>query len=431
MVYTGHHGLLISTAAELALPVVLQKTIDGHIMSRWSWISSESAIEQGLLRSGESYSSGDRIFMKEGDIRGIGTEQKESLRRSGEFSAESWFVFPLTAETRDAASGLPSYTMLEDERDAFPMGAVRFADLKSLGPEDYRSLRADDIRGLGRNTLLYFLLLFLILFFSFIQIYTMSWTSQGVMRDIRMSMLDHVIHQSLSYLGDTPVGALLSRITSDVETINEFFTSVTISLLSDFAIMGGVLFTLFMLDPQLALITLLTLPPVLIGTLVFRRLARSAYRRQRHWTSRVNSFLSEHVSGMEVIQIFGREKRTAHEFGEANRELFRASLSEMYVFAVFRPIVNLLTSVSLGIVIYTGGRMLDRNILSLGVLIAFIELIQKFYRPVMDMSEKFSIMQSAMAGGERVFELLEEDHSIPDEAVESPVKSHKGRPGVP
>ena len=194
----------------------------------------------------------------------------------------------------------------------------------------------------------------MILLFSFLQIYTMSWTSQGVMRDIRTSMLDHVMHQSLSYLGDTPVGSLLSRITSDVETINEFFTSVTISLLSDFAIMGGVLITLFILNPLLALITLMTLPPVLIGTLVFRRMARAAYRRQRHWTSRVNSFLSEHVSGMEIIQIFGREKKTAHEFGEANHELFRAAISEMYVFAVFRPLVNLLTSVSLAVVIFSG-----------------------------------------------------------------------------
>ncbi len=402
-------SLLISTAAELALPVVLQRTIDRHIMERWTWISHDRVLENSAVRSSESYVYEDRIFLKEEDLRVFSSERKETLRLSGDLSQESWFLFPLNQETLAASEDMN--VLILDKRT----GAVPFSAMESLDRERHRALRSEDIKGLAQNTLLYFLLLFLILLFSFIQIYTMSWTSQGVMRDIRTSMLDHVMHQSLSYLGDTPVGSLLSRITSDVETINEFFTSVTISLLSDFAIMGGVMITLFILHPFLALITLLTLPPVLIGTLIFRKMARSAYRRQRHWTSRVNSFLSEHVSGMEIIQIFGKEKKTAEQFGKANNELFRAALSEMYVFATFRPIVNLLTSVSLGIVIYSGGLMLGRETLSLGVLIAFIELIQKFYRPVMDMSEKFSIMQSAMAGGERIFGLLEEDNSIPDD----------------
>ena len=418
-------ALLISTIAQLALPVVLQRTIDRHIMARWSWISMEGSRQHSFLSSNESFVAGEKIFMKEGGIRGVDSRAKEALRLSGDFSMENWYLFPLGPETADIVSGLNIIIMDEKEND-MEIGAVRFSDLDSLSSDEYRVLRSNDVRGLGRNTLIYFLLLFLILLFTFIQIYTMSWTSQGVMRDIRMSMLDHVMRQSLSYLGDTPVGALLSRITSDVETINEFFTSVTISLLSDFAIMAGVLITLYILDPVLALITLITLPPVLIGTLIFRKMARSAYRRQRHWTSRVNSFLSEHVSGMEVIQIFGREKKTEEEFDTANSELFKATLAEMYVNATFRPIVNLLTSVSLGVVIYTGGRMLEREVLSLGVLIAFIDLIQKFYRPVIDMSEKFSIMQSAMAGGERVFELLEEDHSIPDEGKQIPENPIRG-----
>ena len=413
-------ALIMSTAAELSLPVVLQRTIDRHIMSHWTWMSRETAETFDLLEKNEFYGAGGKVFLREGDIHGITVSEKNSLIASDDLSDEIWFLFPLNEETSAVLDG-SSYLSLDGGR-----GAIPFSELNVLDSQSYRLLRSENIGGLGRSTLLYFILLFAILIFSFVQIYTMSWTSQGVMKDIRMSMLDHVMRQSLSYLGDTPVGSLLSRITSDVETINEFFTSVTISLLSDFAIMGGVLITLFILNPFLALITVLTLPPVLIGTLIFRRLARSAYRRQRHWTSRVNSFLSEHVSGMDIIQIYGREKTTADEFAGTNEELFKASLSEMYVFAVFRPLVNLLTSVTLGIVIYTGARMLDRNVLSLGVLIAFIELIQKFYRPVMDLSEKFSIMQSAMAGGERVFALLENDHSIPDTGDHRLEKSIRG-----
>ena len=276
------------------------------------------------------------------------------------------------------------------------------------------AIKAANLKGLGINTLYYFLLLGVILIFSFFQMYTMSWTSQGVMKDLRIRMLSHVMNQSLGHLGDTPVGNLVSRITSDVETINEFFTSVTISVLKDIAMMGGVLVTLYILDSSLALITLATIPPVLIATLIFRRLARTAYRNQRHWIGKVNGFLSEHIGGIEVIQIFGQERRARREFDGNNKNLLKASLAEMYVFAVFRPLVDLFTSVTLGVVIYLGAGMYNRGILTLGVLIAFIDLIQKFYRPVMDLSEKFTIMQSAMAGGERIFQILDEEESLND-----------------
>jgi ATP-binding cassette subfamily B protein len=306
------------------------------------------------------------------------------------------------------------------------MAALKQSELESLDKDVYRSIRNHDIEALKIRSFQYFSLLFLILLFSFIQIFSMSWTSQGVMKDIRTSMLSHTIRQSLSYLGETPIGSLVSRITSDVETVNEFFTSVTISMLSDFAIMIGVIVTLIFLNPLLAGITVLTIPPVIVATFIFRKYARNAFRRQRHWISRVNSFLSEHVSGMEIIQIFGREKETRDQFAEDNEELLKASMSEMYIFAVFRPLVDLFTSLTLAVVIYAGSFMLNRQILSLGILIAFIDLIQKFYRPVMDMSEKFSIMQSAMAGGERIFSLLEETHIIPDEGKLSPSGSVKG-----
>lgn len=268
--------------------------------------------------------------------------------------------------------------------------------------------------GLAADCLILAGLLVLGLAASFFQIYLMSAAGLGIMKTMRVQLLEHTLGQSLSWLGGRPVGSLVTKITSDVETISEFFSSVVMTLIKNFLVMAGVVGILFYLDVRLALITLLTLPPVLFLTLFFRTKARNAYRLVRKRFSSINAFLSEHISGIKVIQVFAREKKTAEEFKENNRGLLKANLSEMYVFAVFRPLIAMFSTVSLAVVIYFGAGLAGRGIVSLGVLIAYLDLIRKFYRPLQQISEQFTIMQSAMAGGERVFELLETEDRISD-----------------
>jgi ATP-binding cassette subfamily B protein len=256
-------------------------------------------------------------------------------------------------------------------------------------------------------SLLFALLLLVILIFSFAQVYLMAYIAQGVMRDMRLGLLRHTMGLPLSSLSSRPVGSLVSRLTGDVETVNELFTSVATSLFRDFFMMFGVVAVLFSLNVRLAWITCLSLPPVLLLTWFFRARAREAYRKVRLWVSEVNGFLSERVAGMEIVQMFGREEASSSLFGEKNRNLLKANLAEMYVFALFRPLIDLLTSVSIGVIVYFGARLFTDSALTLGVLIAFINLIEKFYQPVKDLSEKFNILQSAMAGSERVFDLLD------------------------
>ncbi|RKX91008.1 MAG: ABC transporter ATP-binding protein [Spirochaetes bacterium] len=271
-----------------------------------------------------------------------------------------------------------------------------------------------DPAALTAKGVLYFFLLLAVLLFSFVQVYLLAFTGQMVMKDIRVSLYNHIIRQSLNFMSKTPVGSLVSRVTNDVETLNEFFTSVAASVLKDFSLIIGVLVTIFFLNTRLALITALSLPPVFIAAAVFRAKARNAYRRVRSSVARVNAFLSEHIMGMEIIQMFGREESTGKAFGKENEVLLRAQLLELYVFAFFRPLMNLFTSVTVGVVIYFGSSRVQEGDLSLGVLIAFLSLVQKFYRPVLDFAEKFTILQSAMAGGERVFSLMEESEIIED-----------------
>ena len=283
-----------------------------------------------------------------------------------------------------------------------------------------------DTAALKIKGLLYFFLLAGGLVFSFLQVYLMAYTGQGVMEDIRLKLYNHTVRQSLSFLGQTPVGSLVSRITNDVETLNEFFTSVAASVLKDVSLIAGVLVTIFFLNSKLAFITILTVPPVFIAARVFRLQAREAYRKVRSSVSAVNTFLSEHIAGMDIVQMFGKETSVRELFQKQNGKLLKANLAELYVFAFFRPLMNLFTSVTLGIVIYFGGNGVLHHSLSLGVLIAFISLIQKFYRPILDFAEKFTILQSAMAGGERVFSQMDESDTIEDTGNETLLQPVRG-----
>jgi ATP-binding cassette subfamily B protein len=272
-----------------------------------------------------------------------------------------------------------------------------------------------------------FITLSLVFAFTFAQTWSATLIGQQVMKDMRLELFKKTASQSTAFLSRHPVGRIVTRLTGDVETINEFFTSVLVAFLKDLSVMAGVLITLFILSPKLASAVLLTMPPVAVVTAISRVKARDAFRRQRTASSRVNSYLSERLSGVQVVQLFLRERKSAGEFGERNHELMQANLGEMYVFATFRPIVEFLATVTTATVIVAGSAMVLGLSLSLGVLIAFINLVSMFYAPVMDMAEKYTLLQSAMAGGERVFKLLDTEEHIGDEGKESVEGRVRGR----
>jgi ATP-binding cassette subfamily B protein len=282
------------------------------------------------------------------------------------------------------------------------------------------------IAGIKRNSIIFLSLLAGGMFFSFVETWLISLAGQKVMKDLRLQLFRHILTRSLAFIGAHPSGRLVTRITNDVETINELFTSVITSFFKDLFIMGGVIITLFFLDARLAAITAASLPPVLAFALYFRVKARDAFRKVRYWVSQVNSFFAEHIAGIKVIQLFTREESSAREFEAINRDLMKSNLGEMYVFATFRPIIDLLGSLSLGIILYFGALQRLGGALTLGTLVAFINLIRKFYQPVMDIAEKYTILQSALAGSERVFEMLDDPRRIPDQGSEKLPQPPKG-----
>jgi ATP-binding cassette subfamily B protein len=234
------------------------------------------------------------------------------------------------------------------------------------------------------------------------------------MKDMRLGLFSKTISQSTDFLSRHPVGRLVTRLTSDVETMDEFFTTVIVAFLKDISIMTGAIVTMFILSPQMAVVVLVTLPPVLVLTLINRVKARDAFRKQRNASSKVFAYLAERLAGIQVVQLFRQEKKSANEFRAANNEFLDANLKEMYVFATFRPLVEWFSIFTVAAVIVVGSKMVFSLSVSLGVLIAFINLVQMFFQPVTDIAEKYTMLQSAMAGGEKVFKLMDTDEHIPD-----------------
>jgi len=432
-------ALLLSTAGELFIPLIQQKVIDDAIMIRYYVVNLGGAVDTALAdilftegkralelleASGRSIEAGGRLFVPiERDTR-ISSAAEKELQQSGILDLDDWYAFKIK-------EGSAAEEIVKSRPGIFSQtgnaAAVLKKDLYTLPVREIAAIRANDISFIIRSTLMLLAILCLVFSLTFFQTWGTNLIGQRVMKDLRLELFKKTCSQSTSFLSRHPVGRLVTRLTGDVGTINEFFSSVLVSFLKDLAVMTGVLITLFLLSPRLALAALVTMPPVLAITAVSRVKARDAFRRQRTASSRLNSYISERLSGVQVVQLFQAEKRSQREFAERNNELLKAKLGEMYVFATFRPVVEWLSTVTTAVIITVGAMMILDLSISLGVLIAFINLVGMFYSPVMDIAEKYTLLQSAMAGGERVFQLLDTDESISDEGthrVEGMVRGH-------
>ena len=418
-------ALIIATISDLLLPVMLKRVVDERIVVSYRRISLDSAESEDLdpLDLSSSPVIGGWVYLLSGELGVLDLEVQEALMESGVLDSESFYLFPSDREEIRGVTSLKSGLFdLDDE-----YGAIRLFDLDRLSRSERAILRYEDIRGVINTATIVFLLLITVLGFSFLQVYLMARVGQNVMKRLRLEIFTHTLSLRLAYLQHHPVGGLVTRATNDVETLSELFTNVAISLLKDLFIIVGVIVTMILLESRLALIAFLTVPPVVIATGFFRARARAAFRRVRHWVSEVNSFLSEHISGMQVVQLFAAERRSMKRFEERSNSLLIAGLFEVRVFAIFRPLVDLFTSLSIGVVLYYGAGLNLKGSVSLGVLIAFINLIGRFYQPIQDISEKFTVLQSAMAGGERVFDLLDTDDAVPDTGTHKFESSAAGR----
>ncbi len=272
-------------------------------------------------------------------------------------------------------------------------------------------------------------LLATLLFQSVIQYYLTYYTQlmgQKIIYDLRVSIFSHVQRLALRFFDKTPIGRLVTRTTNDVEALNELFSSGIVMVFSDVFQIFWILVFMFFMSWDLSLVTLSVLPILIYATFLFRRKVREAYRDVRFHLARLNSYMQEHVTGMNVVQIFSKEKDELIKFSGINADHRKANIDSIFYYAVFYPIVELLSSLAIALIIWYGGGEVVQNALTIGVLFAFIQFTEMFFRPIRDLSEKYNIMQTAMASSERIFKLLDNKTFIKNPDKPKDLKRVKG-----
>ncbi len=255
--------------------------------------------------------------------------------------------------------------------------------------------------------------------FNITQTWILQKTGQKIILTIRKELYSHIQSLSSRYFDLTPVGKLVTRVTNDVEALNEMYSGILVNLFRNIIKIAALAGVMLLLDARLALFSFLLLPIVVVLTAVFRRVARTTYRITRTRLTDINTFLSENISGMRIIQIFGREERKYEEFEDKSNKLYRAFYREMLVFAIFRPLIYILSVLSLMLVLGVGSRDVLQNTISIGTLYIFAQYIQSFFDPIQELAEQFSTLQSSIASAEKIFTILAEKPLV--EEAEEPV----------
>jgi ATP-binding cassette subfamily B protein len=282
---------------------------------------------------------------------------------------------------------------------------IAFPWLLKIAIDDY--IAVNNMSGLAWISGIFVILLIAKFLTSSFQTYILQNTGQKIMYDMRMEVFRHLQGSSSSFYDKNPVGRLITRVITDVDVLNEMFSAGIVSIFGDILVLAGITVAILVMNWQLGLVTLSVIPLIAIATAIFRLKARDSYRRVRIAIAKINSYLQEHITGMAVVQLYNREEKSYRKFDRINQEHLRAHLDGVLAYSWFYPVIELLSSIALALIIWYGGGQILSGVLTLGALVAFIQYSRRFFQPIADMSEKYNILQSAMASSERIFKLLD------------------------
>jgi ATP-binding cassette, subfamily B, multidrug efflux pump len=280
-----------------------------------------------------------------------------------------------------------------------------------------RYIAAGRLDGLDRIALLYLVILVAAFAAEYVQTWSMQFTGQRIMFDLRMAIYGHLQRLDLRFYDRNPVGRLMTRVTSDVDVLNDLFTSGVVTVFSDVLTLVGIMVMMLVMNWRLALVTFAVLPIIVGISQWFRKNVRDSYRVVRGWIARINAFLQENITGMATVQLFRREALNFQRFDDIDRKHRDANVDSIFYYAVFYPAVEAVSSLAAALIIWYGGMRHLGGALTIGSVVAFLQYSQRFFRPISDMSEKFNILQAAMASSERIFKLLDEPVAIASPAV--------------
>lgn len=404
--------LMLITATELLRPKLIQIAIDDYIkgvnipMVAYNQEPNYKHVEQD-----------GKYYVRETEIKDKATIDETKVYQLIKYQ-DGYYMYQgrLNANTKEIIVTKKDGVYLLESGNVSSV-------VQLISKEQYLSFRKYDLSGIKQISLWFLATITLGFIFNYIQVYILYFTGQKIIYNMRKELFTHLQKLSLSFFDKNPVGRLVTRVTNDIENLNEMYTAVLVNLFKDIFLLVGIIAVMLKMNYKLALVSFTVMPLIIIAAAIFRLKAREAYRSVRVKLAKINATLSENISGMRIIQIFKKEDFKYWEFEDINKEHWVASMKELFVFAVFRPSMDLIYSLALALLIWYGGARVLGGALTFGVLFAFVNYIDSFFKPIMDLTEKFNILQSAMASSERVFLLLDEEEGIKN--IEEPMKLGK------
>jgi len=415
---------------DLALPYLTRLAIDGYMIRQAVRVEAGPGTApllrdldrrggQALLRGPEGV-----LFVPERIWRKLDPRLTKSLRASGAAAAEPFYLAPpgegTAAAVRKMEASRPGLFVQAGERFL-----IRRADLKKLSPAQLKLLRGPDAWALAGLAGLVILLAGLTMLLGYLQTMLLERAGEEMMLSLRQELYRVLLGRSLAYFGRNPVGKLVTRLTNDIQNLGELFRDTLVGFFQDAFLFTGVLAVVLALDLRLALICVGVAPVVAALAWAFSRLAREAFRQLQGNIGRINARIAETLAGLAVVKLFSAERSGQERFADLNQAHYRAGLYQVRVFALFFPLTDLLSSLAVGLIVWYGGGRVIQDQLSLGTLVAFLAYTQMLFRPIRDLAEKYNFLQSAMASGERIFHLLDDDERLP--LLEGPAPGAEGR----
>ena len=327
--------------------------------------------------------------------------------------------FTLTEVEQLSLSQNPEKKILKSNKDYYLIN-IDDEDLdeaEMLSKDEYLRFRQQDITSINKISILFFIVIFFTFVFNYLQTVILNYTSQKIIYNIREDLFNHIQSLSISFFDKNPIGRLLTRVTNDTETLNEMYTSVLITLFKDILMLVGIMFVMIKMDFRLALLSFALVPLILVISMMFRGKIRTIYRRSRAQLATINSSLNENITGIRTIQIFNKEKKVSQSFNKLNNDYLVTQKQEVKTYAIFRPSIEVIRSLGIATLVYFGGGKVISSSIEFGVLYIFIDYLQKFFAPIIDLTEKYNILQSAMASSERIFGLLDTKDIIQNEKI--------------
>ena len=381
--------LVVITLGDLAGPYLLKIIVDDHLdASNNPFIPVP--IEEVPEYQGEGIEG--RAFVHG---RGQSEDNYYLIQQKG----TAFLVLIKVSGTYKIEDGLLQY-----KGTSYPVIKVPKSELKAMRVGDYQAV--------VNLSLFYLFLMMGLAILGYLQSYLLNYTGQSIIFSIRQQVFEHLQYLDIAFFDQNYVGRLVTRATNDVENLNEMYTDILVNTLRDILTLVGIVVIMLKMDLKLSLIAFSVVPLIALSAILFRRIIRQAYREVRRHLSELNGFLSESISGMRIIQIFNQEKKKNAEFQKINGNYRQATLKEITVYAIFRPVMELIYYVALSLIIYLGGKYVLGATIQFGLLFAFVNYVQRFFGPINSLTEKFNIMQSAMASSERIFQLLDTKPSI-------------------